>query len=286
DNVDAVPTQQYILLPLLYDSPQSSEDAVVDDAAELDNLLVQQKEGYATNTNKVSTVSPSVSATGQIFNNADDLPIDPLMPDLKDIVDLLNIGIFSGAYDDEDEGVEADLNNLETTMNVSPIPTTRIYKDHPKDQIIGDINLATQTRRITKILKNMAKIGGEMFCQPHGFEDPQFPDKVYKVSSTLIETNKALNKDKEAEDVDVHLYRSMIGSLMYLTAYRLDIMFVVCACASDYVGASLDRKSTIGGCQFLGKRLISWQCKMQTIVANSITEAEYVAAANCCGHVL
>ncbi|GKD85341.1 hypothetical protein Tco_1356495, partial [Tanacetum coccineum] len=55
---------------------------------------------------------------------------------------------------------------------------------------------------------------------------------------------------------------------------------------SDYGGASLDRKSTTGGCQFLGKRLISWQCKKQTIVANSTTEAEYVAAANWCGQVL
>ncbi|GJV28902.1 hypothetical protein Tco_1385350 [Tanacetum coccineum] len=55
---------------------------------------------------------------------------------------------------------------------------------------------------------------------------------------------------------------------------------------SDYAGASLDRKSTTGGCQFLGSRLISWQCKKQTIVANSTTEAEYVAAANCYGQVL
>ncbi|GJX86897.1 putative ribonuclease H-like domain-containing protein [Tanacetum coccineum] len=55
---------------------------------------------------------------------------------------------------------------------------------------------------------------------------------------------------------------------------------------SDYGGASLDRKSTTGGCQFLRKRLISWQCKKQTIMANSTTEAEYVAAANCCGQVL
>ncbi|GKG50935.1 hypothetical protein Tco_0539059, partial [Tanacetum coccineum] len=50
---------------------------------------------------------------------------------------------------------------------------------------------------------------------------------------------------------------------------------------SDYAGANLDRKSTIRGCQFLGRRLISWQCKKQTI-----TEAEYVAAASCCGQVL
>ncbi|GJW07049.1 putative ribonuclease H-like domain-containing protein [Tanacetum coccineum] len=116
-----------------------------------------------------------------------------------------------------------------------------------------------------------------------------------KTTSTPMEPSKALIKDEEAEDVDVHLYRSMIGSLMYLTGSRPDIMFAICACArdspfdleaysdSDYAGASLDRKSTTGSCQFLGKRLISWQCKKQTIVANSTTEVEYVAAANCCG---
>ncbi|GKE01285.1 putative ribonuclease H-like domain-containing protein, partial [Tanacetum coccineum] len=119
--------------------------------AELDKLLVQQKEAYATSTNRVSTISPSVSADGQSFINVDDLLTDPLMPDLEDTTDLLNTGIFSGAYNDEDVGAEADLNNLETTMNVSPIPTTRIHKDHPKDQIIGDKNSATQTKRMTKI---------------------------------------------------------------------------------------------------------------------------------------
>ncbi|GJZ39847.1 hypothetical protein Tco_0586410 [Tanacetum coccineum] len=73
-----------------------------------------------------------------------------------------------------------------------------------------------------------------------------------KTASTPIETQKPLVKDEEASDVDVHLYR----------------------------------KSTTGGCQFLGRRLISWQCKKQTIVATSTTEAEYVAAASCCGQVL
>ncbi|GJR41805.1 putative ribonuclease H-like domain-containing protein [Tanacetum coccineum] len=151
-----------------------------------------------------------------------------------------------------------------------------------------------------------------------------------KTAITPMETKVALTKDEEAVDVDVHLYRSMIGSLMYLTASRPDIMFAVCACSrfqvtpktshlnavkrifkylkgkpnlglwyprespfdleafsdSDYGGSNLDRKSTTGGCQFLGQRLISWQCKKQTIVATSTTEAEYVAAANCCGQVL
>ncbi|GJW97001.1 putative ribonuclease H-like domain-containing protein [Tanacetum coccineum] len=151
-----------------------------------------------------------------------------------------------------------------------------------------------------------------------------------KTSSTLMDTKKALLKDSDGDDVDVHLYRSMTGSLMYLTSSRPDIMFTVCACArfqvtpkvsylhavkrifrylngqpklglwyprdslidlvayadSDYAGASLDRKSTIGGCQFLGCRLISWQCKKQTVVATSTTKAEYVAAASCYGQVL
>nr|GEV12937.1 putative ribonuclease H-like domain-containing protein [Tanacetum cinerariifolium] len=151
-----------------------------------------------------------------------------------------------------------------------------------------------------------------------------------KTASTPIETQKPLVKDKEAADVDVHLYRSMIGSLMYLTASRPDIMFAVYACSrfqvtlktshlqavkrifrylkgqpklglwypkvslfdleayldSDYAGVNLDRKYITGGCQFLGRRLISWQCKKQTIMATSTIEAEYVAAAQCYGQVL
>ncbi|GKC85874.1 hypothetical protein Tco_1141591 [Tanacetum coccineum] len=104
-----------------------------------------------------------------------------------------------------------------------------------------------------------------------------------KTASTPMEPNKALIKDEEADSVDVHLYRPMIGSLMYLTASRDSPFDLEAFSDSDYARASLDRKSTTGGCQFLGKRLISWQCKKQTIVTNSTTEAEYVVAANCCG---
>ncbi|GKE79719.1 ribonuclease H-like domain-containing protein, partial [Tanacetum coccineum] len=87
-----------------------------------------QEEATITNsTNRLSTVSPSVSAARQSFDN-NDLPIDPCMPDLED-----STSIFRGAYNNEDVGAEADLNNLETTINVNHIPTTRIYKDHPKD---------------------------------------------------------------------------------------------------------------------------------------------------------
>nr|GEZ52373.1 hypothetical protein [Tanacetum cinerariifolium] len=151
-----------------------------------------------------------------------------------------------------------------------------------------------------------------------------------KSVSTPIDTEKSLLKDPDGEDVDVHTYRSMIGSLMYLTSSRPDIMLAVCACArfqvtpkashlhavkrifrylkgkphlglwypkdspfdlvvysdSDYASASLDRKSTTGGCQILGCRLISWQCKKQTVVATSSKEVEYVATASYCAQVL
>ncbi|GJR56299.1 putative ribonuclease H-like domain-containing protein [Tanacetum coccineum] len=61
--------------------------------------------------------------------------------------------IFDFSRDDEDDGAEADMNNLDTTIQVSPIPTTRIHKDHPLDQVIGDLQSATQTRKMSKNLK-------------------------------------------------------------------------------------------------------------------------------------
>ncbi|GJZ08445.1 hypothetical protein Tco_0542728 [Tanacetum coccineum] len=82
-----------------------------------------------------------------------------------------------------------------------------------------------------------------------------------------MEPNKALIKDEEADSVDVHLYRSMIGSLMYLTDSRPDIMFAVCACARFQVTPKMSH------------------LHVQTIVANSTIEAEYIAAANCCGQI-
>ncbi|GKA66428.1 ribonuclease H-like domain-containing protein [Tanacetum coccineum] len=75
-------------------------------------LLLMLKEGYANSTNRDCTVSPSVSNAGQNFNNTNDISTDPLILDFEDT------SIFGGAYDDEDVGAEADLNNLEITMNL------------------------------------------------------------------------------------------------------------------------------------------------------------------------
>ncbi|GKB81547.1 putative ribonuclease H-like domain-containing protein [Tanacetum coccineum] len=360
---------------------------------------------------------------------------------LEDIYQHSTDGIFTtSSYDDE--GAVANFTNLETVVNVSPIPTSRIHSSHPSALILGDPTSAVQTRSKVNtssgahtfvsyvqskeegagtkwvyrnkkdergvVVRNKARLVAQGHRQEEGIDyDEVFApvarieairiflafasymgfivyqmdvksaflygkideemssmgeltfflglqvkqkaDGIFisqdkyvaeilkkfdfanvKTASTLIETHKPLVKDEEASAVDVHLYRSMIGSLMYLTTSRPDIMFAVCACSrfqvtpksshlsavkrifrylkgkpklglwyprvssfdlesysdSDYAGANLDRKSTTGGCQFLGRRLISWQCKKQTIMATSTTEAEYVAAASCCGQVL
>nr|GEW72309.1 putative ribonuclease H-like domain-containing protein [Tanacetum cinerariifolium] len=91
-----------------------------------------------------------------------------------------------------------------------------------------------------------------------------------------------LQVTQKDDGIFINQDKSMIGSLMYLTSSRPDIMFadspfdLEAYTNSDYAGASLDRKSTTRGCQFFRSRLISWQCKKQTVVANSTSKAEYV----------
>ncbi|GKA89366.1 hypothetical protein Tco_0811178, partial [Tanacetum coccineum] len=408
---------------------------------EIKNLVTQERAAKPSGTNIFSTVSTTAKASGTNFVNTvsipvstastnkgqslsvttnsqeDDLEIPPLEGIHEDTID----GIFThSSYDDE--GAVADFTNLETVMNVSPIPTSRINPSHPSVLILGDPTSAVQTRskvnksseahafvsyvqkqrrnnhkdfhhclfacflsqhepkKISETLEDKLgccyaseccslrfkkfdpssialwekRLSGTKqeegidfawvfapvaqaepkdlfrFASYMGFLVYQMDVKMLRIPSTHLRTQKPLVKDEEASDVDVHLYRSMIGSLMYVTASRPDIMFAVCACSrfqvtpktshlsavkrifrylkgkpslglwypressfdlesysdSDYAGANLDRKSTTRGCQFLGRRLITWQCKKQTIVATSTTEAEYVAAASCCGQVL
>ncbi|GJX85618.1 ribonuclease H-like domain-containing protein [Tanacetum coccineum] len=109
----------------------------------------QEKDARVNSTNNINTVSPTVNAASKEDNVVDENIVyacadDPNIPELEDI-------IYSG--DDEDVGAEADMNNLDVFMHVSPIPTTRIHKDHPVEQIIGDLNSAPQTRRMTTNLK-------------------------------------------------------------------------------------------------------------------------------------
>nr|GEY40353.1 hypothetical protein [Tanacetum cinerariifolium] len=301
------------------------------------------------NTNNVNAAGTNrVNAVGANTNN--ELPFDPKMPALEDI------STFNFSSDHENDDKMADMYNLDTIIHVSPTPTIRIHKDHPIDQMIGDLHSTTQTRNMSKNLEEhwfvttihkrtnhkdlqnclfacflsqekpkkidvksaflYRKIKEEVYvCQPLGFEDPDFPDKVYKVkkalyglhqaprvwyetlstyllgngfhrgkidktlfirrhkndillvqvyvddiifglqvkqkqdgifisqdkyvdeilkkymflevknASTPMETQKPLLKDEDGEEVDVHMYRLMIGSLMYLTSSRPDIMF-------------------------------------------------------------
>ncbi|GKD58605.1 putative ribonuclease H-like domain-containing protein [Tanacetum coccineum] len=101
----------------------------------------------------------------------------------------------------------------------------------------------------------------------------KFGFSCIRTTSTPMETNKALTKDEDGEDVDISSSTK---------SFPLECTFS----DSDYTGANLDKKSTTGGCQFIGSRLISWQCKKQTVVANSTTKAKYITASHCCGQVL
>ncbi|GJR89862.1 putative ribonuclease H-like domain-containing protein [Tanacetum coccineum] len=125
-----------------------------------------------------------------------------------------------------------------------------------------------------------------------------------KTASTLMETNKALIKDEEAEDVDVHLYRSMIGSLMYLTASRPDIMFAVCACARFQVTPKTSHLNAVKRIFRYLKgqpKLGLWYPRDSPFDLEAFSDSDYagawsckeiqqhedyVAVANCCGHVL
>nr|GFA97109.1 hypothetical protein [Tanacetum cinerariifolium] len=422
-------TQPYVFFPMLSDgstNPKNNKDAHTDGKEHNDDIhksvspdihfsscgdQAREQGDKAENKDKVSGVGLNFTNSTNDFSAAG--PSNAAMPNLEDF-----------SHNADDVGAEADINNMESIISVSPIPTSRIHKDHPTSQIIGDLSSTTQTRSMARGFRDQVyqmdvksaflygTIEEEVYvCQPLGFEDPQHPHKVYKVvkalyglhqaprawyeilatyllengfqrgiidqtlfikrqqkdillvqiyvkqkkdgifisqdkyvakilrkfglsegksASTPIDAEKPLLKDSDGEDVDVHTYRSMIGSLMYLTSSRPDIMFAVCACAifqvtlklshlnavkrifrylkgkpclglwylkdspfdlvaysdSDYAGASLYRKSINRGCQFLGCRLISWQCKKQTVVATSSTEAEYVVAASGCAQVL
>ncbi|GJR27053.1 putative ribonuclease H-like domain-containing protein [Tanacetum coccineum] len=357
----------------------------------------------------VCTASPYGELSFTDLTNTDQ--DDSEIPALEEIYNNPTDGTFTNAsYDDE--GAVADFTNLETIVNVSPIPTSRINSIHPSTLILGDPKSAVQTRsKVTKssrahafvyinkkdergvVVRNKArlvaqghrqeegidydevfspvakieairiflafafymgfivyqmdvkstflygKIDEEVYVsKPPGFIDPKYPKKMssmgeltfflglqvkqkedgifisqdkyvaeilkkfhfasVKTASTPIETQKPLVKDEEASDVDVTPKTSYLSAVKRIFRYlkgkpklglwypRVSSFDLEGYSDSDYAGANLDRKSITGGCQFLGRRLISWQCKKQTIVATSTTEIEYVAAVNCCGQVL
>nr|GEV38815.1 hypothetical protein [Tanacetum cinerariifolium] len=210
-----------------------------------------------------STVSPTYEKSS--FIDASTSSHDPDIPALEELT-----------YSDNEDvvGAEANINNLESSIPVSPIPTTRIHKDHPISQIISDLSSTTQTRSMARAVKDqddiifgatnkdlcksfeksmkdrfqMSSMGEVTFFL--GLQVKKKKDDIFisqdkyiakilrkfgltkgKSASTPIHTENPLLEDLDGEDVDVHTYSSIIGSLMYLTSSRPDIMFAVCACA-------------------------------------------------------
>nr|GEV59861.1 putative ribonuclease H-like domain-containing protein [Tanacetum cinerariifolium] len=280
----------------------------------------------------------------RVANQVETPSLDNILTLANRFEDILRVTTNS----DESNGVEADVSNMETTITASHTPTLRIHKDHHKSQIIGPVDTLIQTRNKSKEamqeellqfkIQNVwtlidcptrmdvksaflyGTIDEKVYVmQPPGFQDPEFPAKVYKVEKAMYGLRQA-----------PRAWYGTLSKYLLTNGFQIDIMFAVCACARhqvtpkechlhavkrifkylkghpklgiwclkespfdlvaysdiDYGGATQDRKSTTGGCQFLGRRLISWKCKKQTIVATSTTEVEYVAAASYRGQVL
>ncbi|GJV05573.1 putative ribonuclease H-like domain-containing protein [Tanacetum coccineum] len=296
-------------------------------AKDNEDLLLQAGAAKASSTNTVNTASTPVSTASPYggLSFTDTNQDDSKIPAPEDMYDHPTDGIFTNAsYDDE--GTVADFTNLETIMNVSPIPISKINSIHLSTLILGDPNLAVQTRsKVTKssrahAFKISEALKDESWVDAMQEELLQF--KIQKVwilvdlpyekkaigtkwvyrnkkdKRGVVVQNKArlvaqghrqekgIDYDEVFAPVDrIEAIRIFLAfsSYMGFIVYQMDVKSAFLYGKIDEELANLDRKSATGGCQFLGRRLISCQCKKQTIVATSTTEAEYVVAANCYG---
>ncbi|GJV98545.1 putative ribonuclease H-like domain-containing protein [Tanacetum coccineum] len=264
--METIPGKDYILLPLWTDDPpfsqslKSSPDVGFKpsgddekkvtkepgeeggDSSKNSECSDQEKEDNVNNTNNVNAVSTKeVNTVGG--KTSIELPDDPNMPELEDIVYL---------DDDEDVGVEADMSNLNAFMPISAIPTTRIHKGHPVEQIIRDLNSAPQTRRMTKNLEEHGLFSSvqqrtnhkdfqnflfacflsqeELKKVIHALKDPSWIEAMqeellqFKLQEvwTLIDVKSAFLYGKIEEEV----YRGKIDKTLFIRGDKGDILLV------------------------------------------------------------
>nr|GEW81307.1 retrovirus-related Pol polyprotein from transposon TNT 1-94 [Tanacetum cinerariifolium] len=194
--------------------PSSDDGKKVDEDPRKENECNdQEKEDNANIANNVNIVSSTVNDAGT--NKDNKLLFNPNMPALEDF------GIFNFLSDDKDDGTMADMNNLDTTIQVSPILTTRIHNDHPLDQVIGDLQSDTQSRKMTKnleehgfvfrnkkvergiMIKNKARLVAQGYTQEEGIDYDEVFAPAARIEAIRLFLAYALFKDFVVYQIDV-----------------------------------------------------------------------------------
>nr|GEV03068.1 AMP-binding, conserved site-containing protein [Tanacetum cinerariifolium] len=170
---------------------------------------------FSENTPNVVGSRPAVNAAGT--NEDNKLPFDLNMPTLEDVT------IFNFLNNDEGDGIVADINNMDTTIQVSHIPTIRIHKDHPHDQVIGDFHSTTQTRNTSKnleehrnkkdergiMIRNKARLVAQGNIQEEGIDYDKVFTPVARIKAISLFIAYASFKDFVVYQMDVKSVFSM-----------------------------------------------------------------------------
>ncbi|GJY36851.1 putative ribonuclease H-like domain-containing protein, partial [Tanacetum coccineum] len=212
--------------------PSSDDGKKVDEDPRKDSESNdQEKEDNVNDNSNVNAASTNeVNVVGGITSI--ELSVDPNMHALEDY------SIFGTSRDNEDDDAEADMNNLDTTIQVSPIPTTRIHKDHPLDQVIGDLHSATQTRKMSKNLEEHRFVRNTQ--KGNSCIEESKLDRGYAGRASTIQVKRIILATQgytQEEGID---YDEVFAPIARIEAIRL---FLAYASFKDFVVYQMDVKS-------------------------------------------